>query len=82
MKKSLLFGILGGAAVGAAASYLWSAQDRENLVSGIKNLGGSVSDMLTGESGSSSSPSASTAGRRTSGSTSSRSRSTTTTKRG
>jgi hypothetical protein len=30
MKKNLLYGIIGGAAVGAAASYLMSAKDRRN----------------------------------------------------
>lgn len=45
MKKSLLIGILGGAAVGAAASYLLKSDDRRNLVSGIKNIGGKATDL-------------------------------------
>jgi hypothetical protein len=49
MKKNLIYGIIGGAAVGAAASYLMGATERKNLVSGLKSLGetvGSVGGLL------------------------------------
>ena len=45
MKRNLLLGILGGAAVGAAASLLFSSEDRRSLVDGIRNIGDKASDM-------------------------------------
>ena len=88
MKKNLLYGIIGGAAVGAAASYLMGSKERKNLVSGLKSLSetvGSVGGLLGGseesESGArssqgSSSNSGSKSGRSTSGSSKSGSSST------
>lgn len=77
MKKNLLYGIIGGAAVGAAASYLMGAKDRKNFVSGIKNLSETVTDTVSGLSGlmggESSAKSASGSSRSASGSNSGRS---------
>ena len=37
MKRNLLIGIIGGAAVGAAAAYLLDGENRRNLTSGLSN---------------------------------------------
>lgn len=48
MKRNLLIGIIGGAAIGAAASYLLDAENRRGLSSGLSrrftNLLGSEED--------------------------------------
>jgi hypothetical protein len=94
MKKNLLYGIIGGAAVGAAASYLMGARERKNFVSGIKNLSETVTDTVTGlmgsesnggssksSAGSSKSASGSNTGRSASGAKSSGSKSSSSTSR-
>lgn len=47
MKRNLLVGIIGGAAVGAAASYLMSTTNRKSLVDSVKGLGGTIADSFT-----------------------------------
>jgi hypothetical protein len=86
MRKNLLIGIIGGAAVGAAASYLMNSQNRTGFVNGIKDLSETVTDTYNGllgnEAASGSTGRSQTRGRST-GSTSGRSSSgSSTTKRG
>jgi hypothetical protein len=56
MKRNLLIGIIGGAAIGAAASYLLEGDNRRGLVSGLSNrfnnlVGGEEeSELLSGGS--------------------------------
>lgn len=59
MKRNLLIGIIGGAAVGAAASYLLNSENRRGLASGLSNrfnslMGGSEEEEseLLSENGS------------------------------
>jgi len=89
MKKNLLYGIIGGAAVGAAASYLMGSKERKNLVSGLKSLSetvGSVGGLLGGseenESGAKSSQGSSSKSGGRSASGSSKSGSSSTSRRG
>ncbi|MGZ5282342.1 MAG: hypothetical protein ACXWDO_04340 [Bacteroidia bacterium] len=85
MKKNLLYGIIGGAAVGAAASYLMGAKDRKNFVTGIKNLSETVTDTVNGLMGSESTSnraSGSSTGRSTTGTKSAAKSSPSTSRRG
>jgi hypothetical protein len=75
MKRNLLIGIIGGAAIGAAASYLLEGENRRGLVSGLSNrfnnlVGGSEeeSELLSGGSEGSASSSSSSNGNRGGGS--------------
>jgi hypothetical protein len=52
MKRNLLIGIIGGAAVGAAASYLLDSGNRSNLGQGLKNIGSKAGDFVGGIIGS------------------------------
>lgn len=56
MKRNLLIGIIGGAAVGAAASYLLNSENRRNLTSGLGNrlnslMGKDAEDEFEGTEG-------------------------------